>query len=67
MELLQYIELTGRSTENLNEALDNAISQHPNVKNNHMIVLETYSSTHNKQSSYQIKLKVATKELSFDV
>lgn len=67
MELLKYIELTGSSDENLNEAFENATEKYPHMKNHHMVVLETFSSTHDIKSQYQIKLKVATKELSFDV
>jgi len=67
MELMKYVELTGRSNDNLNEAFDDAIRQYPSAKNNHMMVLETFSSTHELKTNYQIKLKVATKELSFNV
>tara|TARA_B110000879_G_C10854618_1_gene386823 strand:- start:337 stop:540 length:204 start_codon:yes stop_codon:yes gene_type:complete len=62
MEPLKYVELSGRSHESLNDALEKAVATAPHTNRDHMLVLETYSSTHNAQTTYQIKLKLATKE-----
>ena len=62
MELKNYIELNGHSSESLNDALENALQSSPNADRTSMVVLETLSSTQKDKTDYQIKLKLAAKE-----
>jgi flavin-binding protein dodecin len=53
----QFVELTGESKENMNDALAHALKNVQGDKSDYQ-VLETYSNGTDEKKHYQIKLKV---------
>ena len=66
MEDINCTEVTGISSDSLNDALENAISQ-SNKSESELEVIETLSINSKTSTNYQVKLRAKQKELCEDV